>query len=29
VGDTGDGPDGQLTYDDLLLYINTFGEGCV
>jgi hypothetical protein len=30
IGDTGDGPDGQLTVDDVIAFVNTFGDsvGC-
>ncbi len=27
IGDTGAGPDGQLTVDDLIAFVNTFSEG--
>jgi hypothetical protein len=27
IGDTGAGPDGQLTVDDIIAFVNTFGDG--
>ena len=28
IGDTGAGPDGQLTVDDIIAFVNTFSDGC-